>query len=43
LVQGEIGQGGYGAVSKALDKLTGDMVAVKFVIIDYFHYVEQES
>ena len=27
----EIGQGGYGSVSKALDKLTNEVVAIKFV------------
>lgn len=27
----ELGQGGYGSVYKALDKMSNDMVAVKYV------------
>lgn len=27
----DLGQGGYGSVHKAIDKLTNDMVAVKYV------------
>ena len=28
----DLGQGGYGSVHKAIDKVTNDLVAVKFVI-----------
>ena len=30
VLQEELGHGGYGSVSKALDKLTNEVVAIKF-------------
>lgn len=45
LIMEDIGQGGYGTVSKAIDKLTNDLVAIKFVrllIIDEIYLFQNK-